>query len=390
MRVYTRRETRPDRLGQNAQPAPRAGLSQGPERPNRRSASRPAEQSDRNTRQTSTFILPVHAGLALPRLGDVPSHYSIDNEQAASAQLALKLLEVGLVQACDDAPYSSPNALIEKAITRTLGDSLSYPGLDLVFRVATFEEQGRHYLLVFVDGVPVISFDAAARVFDKVEPQLGPSILGYVYHTLDLTPAFTPEVAKDIIRWHYWQGLDDDSILLAEAEEELEYQFSDRKEAFTREDVVAYAQEHFLTSQKVDARLAPRYQEHGALSLERCRGLCTEKLEQALPIITALEKLAELQGALPERDRHIDDLIEGELPFGVIVTLGGDHDLVREVYGEYEQQIWQAGMDFQPSYALGFDPDDPETLTTLKDALTVCGLILEQTDALFHALEAMS
>ena len=119
MRVHTRRETCPERLGQNAQPAPRAGLSQRPARPDRRPASRPAEQSDRNTRQTPTFILPAHAGLALPRLGDVPSHYSIDNEQAASAQLALKLLEAGLVQACDDAPYSSPNALIEKAITRT-------------------------------------------------------------------------------------------------------------------------------------------------------------------------------------------------------------------------------------------------------------------------------
>ena len=390
MRVPTRNETRPDRLGQNAQPAPRASLSQRPTRPKRRSASRPAEQSDRNTRHTSTFTLPAHAGLALPRLGGVPTHYSIDNEQAASAQLALKLLEVGFVQACDDAPHSSPNALIEKAITRTLGNSFSYPGFDLVFRVAKFEEQGCHYLLVFVSGVPVISFDAAATALDKLDPQLGPSILGYVYRTLDLTPAFTPEVAKDIIRWHYWQGLDDDSILLEEAEEELEHQFGNRERAFTHEDVIAYAQEHFLTSQKVDARLAPRYQEHGALSLERCRGLCTEKLEQALPIITALEKLAELQGALPERDRHIDDLIEGELPFGVIVTLGGDHDLVREVYGEYEQQIWQTGMDFQPTYALGFDPDDPETLTTLKDALTVCGLILEQTNALFYALEEMA
>ncbi len=55
-----------------------------------------------------------------------------------------------------------------------------------------------------------------------------------------------------------------------------------------------------------------------------------------------------------------------------------------------EQQIWQAGTDFQPTYALGFDPDDPETLTTLKDALTVCRLILEQTNALFYALEAMA
>ncbi len=389
MRDYTQGETRPDRLGPNAQPAPRAGLPQRPARPDRRSASHPAEQSGGIACQTSTFILPAHAGLALPQLGGIPTHYSIDNEQTASAQLALKLLEVGLVHECDDAPHSNPNALIEKAIARTLGDSLSYPSLDLVFRVTKFEEHESYYLLVFVDGVPVISFDAA-EAFDRIDLQLGPSILGHVHRTLDLTPAFTPEVAKDIIRWHYWQGQDDDSILLEEAEGELEHQFGDTKEAFTHEDVVAYAQEHFLTSQKVDARLEPRYQEHGTLSLAMCRNLCSEKLEQALPIIAALEKLAELREALPERDRHIGDLIEGELPFGLIVTLGGDHDLVREVYGEYEQQIWQAGMDFQPTYALGFDPGDPKTLTTLKDALTVCRLILEQTDTLFYALKEMA
>jgi hypothetical protein len=391
MRVPTQGKTRTNRHGRNPQPVPRAGLPQRPKRPSCRPCPDEAQPAEGETRQTPTLVLPAHAGLALARLDGILTRYSIDNEQAASATVALSFLEAGIVQESDDEPHASPNTLIKNAITRMLGDSLTFPDFDLVIRVVRFEEQERYYLQVFIDGMPVIPFDAAAEVFDVVDPQLGPSILGHVYRVLDLTPAFTPAVAKDLIEWQYWQGLDDDSALIEEAEQELEHQINHDGNAFTHEDVVAYAQEHYLTVAKVNKRLEPRYQEHGTLTLPECRALCeTHGLVKALPVMGALEKLAELSLALPERDREVYDLIEGEVPFGLMLSLGGPGSLVHEVYDDYEQMILQSGMDYQPTYALAFDPNEPETIAALRDALVVCNLMLMETNVLVHALEAIS
>lgn len=295
------------------------------------------------------------------------------------------------MQERDVEQHSSPNTLIKNAIARTLSDSLTFPNFDLVFRVARFEEQDSYYLMVFIDGMPVVPFDTAAETFDAVDPQLGPSILGHVYRVLDLTPAFTPAVAKDLIVWQYWQGLDDDSALLEEAQQELKHQFDHNGNAFTYEDVVSYAQDHYLTVAKVNERLEPRYQEHGTLSLPECRALCEKHgLEKALPVFGALEKLAAFSLSLTERDQEIYDLIEGDVPFGLMLTLGGPGGMVHEVYDDYEQMIMQSGVDFQPTYALAFDPNEPETISALKDALEVCRQVLMETNTLVYALEKLS
>lgn len=185
--------------------------------------------------------------------------------------------------------------------------------------------------------------------------------------------------------------MENDRALLDEARDELGHQFDGDEGTFTEEEVVTYAQEHFLTVAKVNERLEPRYQEHGNLTLNECWVLCEKYgVAKALPVIRALEALANLAPSLPDADREIYDLIEGQLPFGVMITLGSPDGLMHEVYADYEQMIWQSGMDFQPTFALAFDPDEPEILEMLRDALVACGLVLEETNTLLYTLEALS
>ena len=389
MRVHTQEKPRADRFGQEHQPSTDSNV---PGRHPRRSPRQGTAEHDRTpgeSRQTPTFVLPAAAGLALPRLSGIPTTFEIDNQQAETATLALKLLEHNLIEE-GDGDGTRPIEVLKNALLRSLGDGLKRTDLGLEFRLIRVAEHGRYFLLVFVDGAAVLSFDRAAAMFDALDPQLGPSILSHVYRTLDLSPAFTPEVAMDYIRCYVWHGEEDDIALLEMAREELEHQFNGDRQAFAEENVVAYASEHFLTIANVNERLDPCYQEKGTLSLRACARRCKKHgLHQALPVIEALERLGDLQGALPEPDREIYDLIEGEMPFGLIVTLGGDNDLVREMYAEHEQIIWQSGMEFQPSYALAFDPNDPDSLDCLKDALVVCREVLQETNTLLNHLEVL-
>jgi PRTRC genetic system protein F len=333
-------------------------------------------------------LLPAAARLALPRLTGIPTHYSVNNEEQATAEVALNMLHAGLVTEADDSELG-PSSVIGKAVTRILGDSLTYPGLDLEFRLIRQEETDLYYLPVFVEGTAVIDFDPATAVLDNIDVQLGPSLLGFVYRNLDLTPAFTPEVTRDYIQAHVWYGEEDDTALLEQARDELSQQFDGNPDAFDDDDVHDYAENHYLTVSQVNERLEPRYQEHGGLTLAECRTLCAQHPE-ALRVVASLEKLAELSKALPEHDTTINEEMDGEMPFSILVNLGGEHDLVREIYGELEDMIYQSGMDFLPTYALMFDPHDPMSLETLKDALVTCRLILEQTSELCHALEDLA
>lgn len=388
MRAHPQGQTRAHHgRGEQQLPA-RAKLPRRRKRAASRATPQAANRTTGETREAPTFFLPATAGLALPRLTGIPTHYSVNNEEQAAAEVALNMLHARLVTETDVSDLG-PSSVIGKAVTRILGDSLTYPGLDLEFRLIRQEETDLYYLLVFVEGTAVIDFDPATAVLDNIDVQLGPSLLGFVYRNLDLTPAFTPEVTRDFIKMHVWYGEEDDTALLEQARDELSHQFDGNLDAFDEDDVRDYAENHYLTVSQVNERLEPRYQEKGILSLPECRSLCAQH-PKALRVIEALTKLAELSKALPEHDTTINEEMDGEMPFSILVTLGGEHDLVREIYGEFEDMIYQSGIDFLPTYTLGFDPHDPMSLATLKDALVTCRQILEQTSELCHALEDLA
>ena len=385
MRAQPQTKTRAHHRGGEQQPPARARLPLRQERPTRSEHAQAAHRAAREARQAATLTLPADAGLTLPRLERIQAHFRINNEEENAAGVALKLHDAGIVRETDDTDLG-PSGIIQNALTRNLGDGLSFPNLELEFRLIRQESTGCCHLLVFVERSVLIDFDPVARQLDKIHPQLGPSILGYVYRTLDLTPAFTPEVTFDFIRMHVWYGEEDDSALLEQARDELSHQYDGNENAFTEEDVRDYAENHYLTVRQVNERLEPRYQEKGTLTLTECRRLC-EQHPQALKLITALEALGWHSRALPDSDQGAYAEMEGEMPFSLIITVGEGHSLVQEIYGELEDMIYQSGIDFLPTYTLAFDPDDPASLESLRDALVTCRGILEQTNLLCFALE---
>jgi len=317
----------------------------------------------------------------------VPGEYLVQSELKEGAELALALLDAGIVHE-SDGDGRDPSALIATALRRTLGDGLKHDDLALVFRLGKLDEQGGCYCLwVLIERVAIIAFDRAAAVLGAVDPRLGPSLLTHILKHTPLVPAFTPALAVDFIRTYHWHGEDDDSELMDMARHDLAYERRCEPERIPEEAVVEAAHNYGITRAVVDERLDARYQESGTLSLDGCRRLCKKHgLRQALIVIEALERLRHLGDEIPELN---PDLLEEDDndPFGVLFTLGEGYDLTREVYGEYEDSTWNAGVGFRPSFALAFSPEDAGSLDYLKATLHVCGEVLRQLEVLLGALE---
>lgn len=317
----------------------------------------------------------------------MPGEYLVQSELKEGAELALALLDAGIVQA-GDGDGRDPSALIATALRRTLGDGLKRDDLELMFRLGKLgEEDGCYCLWVLIERVAIIAFDRATAVLDVVDPRLGPSLLTHILKHTPLVPAFTPALAVDFVRTYHWHGEDDDSELMDMARHDLSYERRCDPELIPEEDVVAAAQNYGITRAVVDERLDARYQEPGTLSLEGCRRLCQKHgLRQALVVIEALEQLQRLGDEIPELTPDLLDEDDNE-PFAILLTLGEGYDLTREVYGEYEDSTWNAGVGFRPSFALAFSPDDAGSLDYLKATLHVCGEVLRQLEILLGALE---
>lgn len=289
-----------------------------------------------------------------------------------------------------DGDGQDPSALIATAIKRTLGDGLKRDDLELVFRLGRLGEQeqgGCYCLWVLIERVAIIAFDRAAAVLGAVDQRLGPSLLTHILKHTPLVPAFTPALAVDFVRMYHWHGEDDDSELMHMARHDLAYERRCEPELIPEEDVVEAAHNYGITRAVVDERLDARYQESGTLSLEGCRKLCEKHgLEPALVALGGLERLQQLGDEIPELN---PDLLEEDDndPFGLLFTLGEGYDLTREVYGEYEDSTWNAGVGFRPSFALAFSPDDAGSLDYLKATLSVFGEVLRQLGLLLDTLE---
>lgn len=317
----------------------------------------------------------------------MPSEYLVQSELVEGAELALALLDAGIVQECDG-DGRDPSALIAAALRRTLGDGLERHDLELAFRLGKLGEQGGCYCLwVLIERVAIIAFDRAAAVLGAVDPRLGPSLLTHILKHTPLAPAFTPALAVDFIRTYHWHGEDDDSELMHMARHDLAHERRCEPELVPEEDVVEASHNYGITRAMVDERLDARYQESGTLSLEGCRKLCRKHgLKQALVVVGALERLRQLGEGIPELNPDLLEEDDNE-PFGMLLTLGEGYDLTREVYGEYEDSTWNSGVGFRPSFALAFSADDAGSLDYLKATLHVCGEVLRQLDVLLGALE---
>lgn len=278
-------------------------------------------------------------------------------------------------------------SFVTRSLTR-LWASERVERFDYTYRIATAE--GRLYFLILLEGGDYLDFTHAAAVCDGVDAQLGPSLLTQLRLATPLTPAFTPEVARDFIATYHWEGFDDAENLLEMARNDLAYAHQVPGDSLSIEEVESYADSHYFTPRQVDRLIDRRYQHPGTLSLGECHELCRR---HAFPNLTRvcelLVQLKVLSDTLPGRAELPYEMSDGYLPFAALLSVqreGAEHNLVNEIHREHEDSVWQNG-EYDPIYALNITSEDPDSLLTLGRALSVAKRSLELTEALYQTLE---
>ncbi len=303
------------------------------------------------------------------------------------AALALELLDAEVIDEDDFTEGDDPASFIARSLNRLwLPEGIGDFGF--TYTLATVDDQ--LYFLITLNEGHYLDFAPVAEVCDNVSDQLGPSLLTHLYAHTPLTPAFTPEVCRELIAMNYWEGFDDADYLLEQARADLAHAQGVDEDSLSTEEVESYADSHYFTPKRVDSLIEKRYQQPGNLSLEACRDLCRHhgfaNLEHVCELLGELEVLAR---NLPERSESFYELSDGYKPFAVVVGLqreGVEQDLVDEMFREYEQQVWQAG-EYEAIYALEIKATEPGSLNTLRTALGVGKRSLEVTQKLYDTLE---
>lgn len=245
------------------------------------------------------------------------------------------------------------------------------------------------YFLITLSGGDYLDFSQPACVCDRAHEALGPSLLSHLDAHTSLLPAFTPEACRAHVEMSYWEGWEEAEYLLELARSDLAHARRVAEASLSHEEVETYADQHYFTPNTVNGLLEPRYQQPGGLSLEQCGKLCRSHGYLNLTrVCELLGELRTLEEGLPERSESLYEQIEHYQPYGVVIGLPGEQsrDLVDEIYGEYEQDVWNGG-EFGPVYALEVDPNDPYSLITLRSALEVCKRMVELTQELYVTLE---
>jgi len=360
------------------------------ERRNRQTGGATSERDLESSGQNTPAIpvaLPRAAGLSLPRLSGIPSRYAVHTEVGDGAKLALGLLKAEIIDEADFIQNDDPASFIARSIGR-LWTPEGLTDFGYSYTLTTVDDQ--LYFVVALEQAHYLDFSPTAALCDGLHPQLGPSLLSHLYRALPLTPAFTPEVCHDYIVMSHWCGWDGAEELLEMARNDLADAQGVTEESLSDEEVETYADSHYLTPNHVEALLEERYRRPGILDLSACRALCSREacpnLNTALDLLRELDTLAE---ALPERAEGFYCRFEGENPFALIVGLqrNTERDLVKEIFCEHEDLVWNSGFDFAPVYALGVDTSDSPNLDTLRTTLETCKRSLELTQTLLSTLE---
>lgn len=303
------------------------------------------------------------------------------------AALALALLDAEVIDADDFTEGDDPASFIARSIKRLwLPEELENFGLS--YTLTTVDDQ--LYFLITLDEGHYLNFAPVAEVCDRVNDELGPSLLTHLDRQTPLTPAFTPELCRELIAMSYWEGFDDADYLLEQARADLAQAQGVDEAGLSDEEVESYAESHYFTPRRVDSLIDKHYQQPGRLSVRTCRDLCRRHGFTNLGhVCELLEELEVLGRHLPERSESFYELSDGYKPYAVVVGVqreGVESDLVDEMFREYEQQAWQAG-ELEPLYALEISPDEPGSLSTLRDAFEVGKRSMELTQKLYRTLE---
>jgi hypothetical protein len=283
----------------------------------------------------------------------VPEVYFLETNIKETAHLAETLVRAEVIPAGVYQPGQSLIAFFNVAFEARLKNlSLHQSRVEVTLRCAD-ESANDIEALYFTVNLQPVYFDLSGLVqkLDSLNPALAPALVQHIQAAAEkVAPVFEGGCCVETVEWLVWGGGEEE--LLERAREDLAYARRVHPEALEEEELLAFAESHYLTRKHVNERLELRFQQGSELSLDelqqhfvnhQCSNL--EHLCERLKLLRDIELPESQEQAFYDRGDFY--------PFGLVLGLPknqGD-DLVAEMFGELEQYVWNAG-DWAPAYAL--------------------------------------
>lgn len=211
------------------------------------------KQRQKNRPRLEKPAAPALTSLAIPCLGDVPTHHFINHEKARVAKTILALMELGLVSENDVAePWQAESEILQRSLTRWAekegqGLNLFSPVLcigDMPDGVVDAAELDDNQIAIGISSCDALYglIGENTTIIEKEAPGLGETLLHYLDRALwttlfAVTPASCLELAKQV----YWMGEDDEQLVVEEAA--LSGENIDDLELFRKSDYLSTAPE---------------------------------------------------------------------------------------------------------------------------------------------------
>jgi hypothetical protein len=339
----------------------------------RSQSSRPRQKHERTQRRGEGVSPPVPltpTGLVLPRLGPVPIAYGLETHLKETAQLAHTLVRGEVLPWC---AYKKDQTLLE----------FLQAAFDLWFAELGLHETPLRTLLRIADEAPnmvegvyftvnlqplYLDLGVLLQKLDALDPVLAPALVEAMRETTQkIVPVFEGICCRDTVEWLIWGG--DEDELLERARDELAQARGTPPGTLSTEDIFAFAESHFLTSSHLDARLEPRFQQPRTLPLDTLQArFVGHHMDKLVQLCDVLKQLNALELPLNDPEVFYD---RGDFnPYGLVLGLPrpGADDLVSEIFGELEQQVWNGG-EWAPSYVFAVNLKDEASLEQLAASL---------------------
>jgi hypothetical protein len=306
----------------------------------------------------------------LPRLGSVPTAYGLETHLQETAQLAHTLVRREVL------PWRAYKE------GQTLREFLQ-AAFDLRFAELGLHESPLHTLLRIADEAPnsiegvyftvnlqplYLDLGVLLQKLDARDLALAPALVEALREaTQNIVPVFEGICCRDTVEWLVWGG--DEDELLERARDELAQARGTPLGTLSTEDVFAFAESHFLTSSHLGTRLEPRFQQPRALPLNTLRAtFAKHHMDKLVQLCDVVKQLNALELPLNDPEVFYD---RGDFnPYGLVLGLprAGADDLVAEIFGELEQQVWNGG-EWAPSYVFAVNLKDEASLEHLATSL---------------------
>jgi hypothetical protein len=387
----------------------------------------------------ATRVTPPQAGLILPRLLEVPTCLRLSDGERRWMGLVRRWLEEGLLEPVTVQEHESLEEFLFRAWQHTLRTRFcrrgnGYIAVAIQQVQMDAESEGRLSLTVVPREPACICLEPLEQALaeldaryqlerDRLEheqplfgnvavpepmPSLALEVLPTLIHGLDhalsvIAPLFGPQDALALIESWAWEGDPTATNLYEEAREQLE---ADRKQRndpkpVSDEEVTAYADEHLLTPNVVQARLGAHHLNFEPLEPElvqralECWSSPNTEDSTLEPIerLRTVQRIAEAMMPLAkqlwqaEQDANIEPDVpfDGDPMYAFVLAARSENDLVSEMFDEAMDLVMQSG-EYLPTWFVSLE-DRPESLEGLRVFLEVAPKLFDLAEDAMTALD---